>query len=349
MMIKRLIALAGALIAGSVPALAVTDPRVERVDSGHVTVSWTDPDSVAVFVATDPSTGVAGMTPVTTAVQTVTLPADTAARRYFLLRARNGQVTRVAERVLPLSQASNFRDIGGYPTAGGKHVRWGMIYRSGGTPLLSDADRAEIASLGLKDMIDLRSNEERGLAPSRIEGVRYSAYGYSLMSMMKTPPAQSTGPSTDIYRNFPTFLAPELRIVFAKLLGHEGPLAYNCSAGQDRTGFTTAIILAALGTPRATIYQDYLLSTQYRRPEFEMPRIDEATAKSNPAGAMFAALQRNPEAARPKPLVDAQGKPLLAAAFDEIERRWGSVDAYLAKEVGVNRRDLAQLRVTYLE
>src|SRR3546814_16616904 len=77
---------------------------------------------------------------------------------------------RVAERALPLEHGSNFRDIGGYPAAGGKHVRWGMIFRSGGTPLLNDADEQRIGALKLGEMVDLRSSEERVLAPTRISG-----------------------------------------------------------------------------------------------------------------------------------------------------------------------------------
>ena len=73
--------------------------------------------------------------------------------------------------LLPLEHSSNFRDIGGYPAAGGKHVRWGMIFRSGATPLLTDADQAAVAKLHLANMVDLRSDEERQLAPSKIYGV----------------------------------------------------------------------------------------------------------------------------------------------------------------------------------
>src|SRR3546814_7040686 len=87
------------------------------------------------------------------------------------------------ERALPLEHGSNFRDIGGYPAAGGKHVRWGMIFRSGGTPLLNDADEQRIGALKLGEMVDLRSSEERVLAPTRIYGVRYTAVGYSMGPM----------------------------------------------------------------------------------------------------------------------------------------------------------------------
>ena len=93
----------------------------------------------------------------------------------------------------------------------------------------------------------------------------------------------------DLYRNFPTFLAPQIRIVFADLIHRMGPLIYYCSARHDRNGFTTAMVLSALGVSLETITSDHRLSTTYRQPQFELPRIDGATAKANPVAALFAA------------------------------------------------------------
>src|SRR3546814_13258465 len=68
-----------------------------------------------------------------------------------------------------------------------------------------------------------------------------------------------------VYRDFPQQLVPQLRVLFDTLLAKEGPVVYNCSAGQDRTGFATAMIMSALGVPREVSYKDYLLSTGYRK------------------------------------------------------------------------------------
>jgi protein-tyrosine phosphatase len=269
-------------------------------------------------------------------------------RRYVLLRERGtGQWRRVAERVLPLEAGSNFRDIGGYEAARGRHVRWGLIYRSAGQPLLTDTDRAQIGRLGLANLVDLRSAEERRLAPTRIEQVRYNAVGYSMAALMPAT-RQPIQNGSVLYRGFPALLAPHLRLVFDRLLNDRGALAFNCSAGQDRTGFVTAMILSALGVPRATIMADYQLSTQWRRPQFEMPRIDPAVAASDPVARMFAAYQ-TPQAAMPTPLVEADGTPFLAGAFAEIEARWGSVDAYLEREAGLTPARRKALQAAYLE
>ena len=253
--------------------------------------------------------------------------------------------TQAARRVIPLEAGSNFRDIGGYPAAGGRHVKWGLIYRSGGTPMLTAADQARIAGLGLSHMIDLRSDEERVLAPTRIDGVPYTAVGYHIADLMAG--FQGSGGAGEGYRRMPELLAPQVRQVFAALLRGEGPVVYNCSAGQDRTGFVTALVLSALGTPYATIVEDYHLSTRYRRPEFEMPRPTAEQAAASPVAAMYYHIQSDPRARQRHPLMTAQGKPYLDFAFEEMKARWGGVDGYLQREIGLTPAKIAGLRARY--
>lgn len=350
---KHLALTALALVLATGPAHAITAQKAERAE-GRVVITWTDSDPVDVYVAetAEAPLSAAKLVAARSRDGRVEYAAPADARPFFLLRdGGDGRVTRVAERALPLQQGSNFRDLGGYPGAGGKHVRWGRIYRSGATAMLTDADLMMIKALGLADMVDLRSSEERALAPSRIAGVRYAAVGYTMTSLT---PQGAAAPSGDermhaVYRRMPDLLAPQLLILFAELLAGDGAVAYNCSAGQDRTGFATAMVLSALGVPRDQIIADYHLSTTYRRPEFEMPRIDPATAGANPAAAMFAGYQQDPNYKTPRPLFDSQNKALLEAALAEVETRWGSVDAYLDKELGVGPADVARLRAMYLE
>lgn len=254
--------------------------------------------------------------------------------------AVHAPVAQQHERAVALEGGSNFRDVGGYPAADGKHVAWGRIYRSGGPAMLTPADLDKIRALDLANMVDLRSDEERVLAPSRIDGVPYTAVGYSMKNL------RLAGGMEAVYRAFPTGMAPQLKQIFAKLLRDEQPLAYNCSAGQDRTGFVTAMVLSALGTPRDVIIQDYHLSTQYRRPANEMPPIDAATAAKDPVAGMFAGYQKDPVA---KPLYTADGKSYLTSAFAEIDTKWGSVENYLKSEIGVGPDEIQRLRTLYTE
>lgn len=349
---NRKTAILAALLSGLSLASAATaaPPQAALVERGaeqQLTVSWTSPVPVDVYVAEAPGAPLAKARLISPhdADGKETVAAAGPARSYFILRnTRTGETTRVAERVVPLQAGSNFRDLGGYPAANGKHVRWGMIYRSGGTPLLNAADLATVDGLGLAQLFDLRSDEERQLAPSRIDGVAYSSYGYSMAKAGLTG-----GDMQTVYRSFPMMLAPQAKLVFASLLRGAQPLAFNCSAGQDRTGFVSALILSSLGVPRDVIIADYHLSTRYRRPEFEMPRLDPALYPDNAVAQMFAKYQGDPRMAQPYPLKTADGTAFLSFAFAEIDAKWGSVDNYLRDALGLSPKDIAQLRRMYTE
>jgi protein-tyrosine phosphatase len=351
---KFLIALAAATLLSPLPAFAAAPatPLVERVAPDRLKLSWTDANGVDVYMADQPDATARASKLVSPDDKdgTEELTVAPGERAYFLLRDhKDGKSVRVAERVLPLEHGSNFRDIGGYPAAGGKHVKWGMIYRSGATPVLTDADVKTVDALHLANMVDLRSSEERQLAPSRIEGVPYNAVGYSMAMMtnaMKPAPGQPVaGNGPAVYRTMPMILAPQFRLLFDRLLAKDGPIVYNCSAGQDRTGIATGLILTALGVPRDIIIADYHLSTQYRHPENEMASFDPAAFPDNPAARMFAQYKGQ----KPQPLKTADGTAFLSAAFDEMEKKYGSVEGYLDQVLGVNAVDIAALRAAYTE
>ncbi len=327
--------LCAALLFPFAAAARPVDAGADRGADGVLQLHWTDADPVDVY-APDGRLVAHG------AMGGVSLPASTPRSRFLLRDTRDGISVPIGKRLLNLAAGSNFRELGGYPAAGGKHIRWGLIWRSAATPLITPQDGAAIAGLGLRQMIDLRSSEERVLAPTRVAGVPYSAVGYSFTALTKA----EGGPEA-IYRKMPLLLAPQMRLIFAALLRHDVPIAYNCSAGQDRTGFATALVLTALGTPRETIYADYLLSTRYRHPEFEMPVIDPAQHPGDPVAQIFANYNR--PGRKPGPLATAEGKPFLNWAFDEMDKGWGSPQAYMAKELGVGPAELAKLRKLYLE
>ena len=336
-----------------VHADVLSDPIAQRASATSVAVRWSDSNPVDVYVSDRPDVSLAKAKLVSRSDRDGEYVATVAPneRPYFLLHDSSAKRTvRVAERVLPLEQGSNFRDIGGYPAASGKHVKWGVVFRSAGTPLLTPADLEQVKHLGLREMFDLRSSEERVLAPTRITGIRYSSIGYPMSSLFDEP--NGAGAMRDpgaIYRKFPTLLAPQAREIFMSLLRDDIPIVYNCSAGQDRTGFVTAMVLSALGVPRNVVYEDYHLSTTFRHPQYEMPKIDAAANAANPVAMLFARHQGDPNYGQPRPLYGAENKPLLSFAFDEIEQRWGSVDSYLAREIGLKSSDLAKLRAQYLD
>jgi protein-tyrosine phosphatase len=333
---------------------------VERTAPDRLSLQWHGDDPVSVYVATRPDASPAASRRLVKGDRQgrYSFTRTDPRRPYFILKdEHDGSLSRVAERLLPLEGGSNFRDLGGYPAADGRHVRWGMIFRTGATPMLTDADFRYVSRLGLGSDIDLRSTEERQIAPDQVPartGARYLANDYSGAALFSRPPRSSTAtsgaaPPTDPYRDWLISLAPQYREIFGQLLGGAGAVAYHCSAGQDRTGVATALVLSALGVPREVVMADYHLSTLDRRPENEMPRIDPARYPGNVVAAYYARAQAAGSPTRPRPLYDPSGAALLDHTFNEIETRWGSVDNYLREELGVDGKAIARLRAKYLD
>lgn len=326
--------------------------KVTRASNEKVMLEWMSDNPVNVFVATKPNFKLSEAKLLASANSDgkLEVDADKLSRKYFLLvDSKDKKVQKTAERVLSLVEGSNFRDIGGYKSQNGKSVKWGLIFRSGSLANLNEQDLKLIESLKLDEIVDLRSSDERQIAPTKIDGVNYHAVGYSFGNLL---PKTNDGTKTDmlnLYRNMPHRFAPQLKLVFKELLAFEGPVLYNCAAGQDRTGFTTAMVLSALGVPKTTIFEDYHLSTIYRVPKNEQPKIDLTLFKDNAAAQMFAHYKGDPKYQTPMPLKTENNIAFLEGAFMEINEKWGSVDNYLMKEIGLSKQDIAKLKLLYLE
>jgi len=264
------------------------------------------------------------------------------------------------DKLLPLEGGSNFRDMGGYEGADGKRVVRGKLFRSGAPTSLTPEDMAYLDQFEFAAIIDLRSSEELDLYPNHWAAqspeidylnVDYSIFGLAGDASTATPASlQDIASSMDtVYRNFPTMLKPQLTMLFDTLLAEDAPVLVNCSAGQDRTGVASAVILTLLGVERETIVEDYLLSTQYRRPAVERGAVDLAEAASTNAFAAMMLQYSSREEEHAAPLLMPDGTPFLNYALDEIESAWGSVEAYAEQELGVDTADVAALRARYLE
>lgn len=334
----------------STSAFAIEDVQVKRKDASTLIVSWRDSDPVDIAIgdSTLPNQKIAPVVRRSRAGSAeVSVPSD---KRLYLHLLDHGDKSWVvaAERELPLEKGSNFRDLGGYKGAGGKSIRWGKIFRSGAMPMLSEADYALLGQLKINSIVDLRSLDERQVAPTQLDdrtGALYISNDYSLAPLM----ASTSQPEREyVYRGMGKLLAPQYRAIFRRLLADEGAVMYNCSAGQDRTGIASALILTALGVDRETILKDYHLSTALRRPQNEMPAVNPADYPGNLIVQYYVAASKKPGGAKPEPLYSTSGKAHLTQFFELIEREYGSVEGYLKTELGIGPLDVAKLRAIYL-
>ncbi len=145
---------------------------------------------------------------------------------------------------------SNARDLGGVPLTAGGEVACGAVYR--GPPLrLTDAGCQALESLGLRTVIDLRSDGERLGAPE-------SACVTSKLVAAPLPIPYGLGPE-----DYLSVLNTEAAVaaVFHTLGDPDAyPVYFHCTYGRDRTGVIGALLLLALGATREAVMEEYLLS-----------------------------------------------------------------------------------------
>lgn len=258
------------------------------------------------------------------------------------------------DRLLPLEGGSNFRDLGGYFTADGRQVRRGLLFRSGVMTSLTPADQDYLAGFSFQRVLDLRSSEERDLYPNHwaeARDIELLAHDYSMAAIVKRM-VDENGEAKgmqELYRGFPSMLEPQLKLYFDELLAGNVPLVVNCSAGQDRTGMSAALLLLTLGVPREVVLQDYLISTRYRRPAVERGDVDlAAAAEDNFFAQLMLRYSEHDEARKAQPLLTEEGVPYLRFALDQIEQDFGSVERYLEERIGVDAADRALLRERFL-
>jgi protein-tyrosine phosphatase len=238
---------------------------------------------------------------------------------------------------LPLEGLLNTRELGGCPvTVEGepKQVKWGLLYRSGGPEYATASDEAFLEERKIKTVVDFRSEDERSgiFELSTIKKrVELPIDAGNLMESLSGPADESRfGPSRAekemirMYSVLPQEAIPPYRALFALLQEKDNtPILYHCSAGKDRTGLVSALILYALGADMDTIMDNYLVSSEYLYPYWE--RLNDIGNRLLPYYLVK--------------------KEYIYASILCMEK-YGGIDGYLANEL---KADIGLLRELYTE
>jgi protein-tyrosine phosphatase len=258
--------------------------------------------------------------------------------------AASSQITDSTKRMVKLQGAINFRDIGGYATKDGKHIKWGKIYRSAALDKLTETDIQKVQQLAIARVADFRGPYEVKAAPDRLPvgAIRISLPAGSEQvgdsNYMKHVVQQMRNDSFLIsFYSITTPFKERYRPLFLQLLtlNKDSALLFHCTAGKDRTGIAAALVLYALGVDEKTIMQDYLATNYYRAAENE--RMIKMMVK---AYGMDETTARNMMAAR---------EEYLQATFTAIKTQFNSIDNFLSQEIGLSSNDIKKLKELYLE
>lgn len=260
------------------------------------------------------------------------------------------------ERQIKLEGQDNFRDLGGYQTIDGRKVKWGLIYRSGQLSKLTDADISRLEQLKIRTVIDLRGpSEVETRGKDRLpEGVRSLSLPIGVGGPAKTGKEEpaSAGASAnrkDFMLEATRSIMLDRTDVYSVLIreladAQNRPLLFHCTAGKDRAGVGTAIVLTLLGVPWETVREDYLLSNLYRKNENERDlsnlRNDIAKKQGIPPEQVDLSGYESMYYVKPE---------YIDAAHQDVISRYGSMEAYIKKGLGISDELIVRLRKELLE
>ena len=252
--------------------------------------------------------------------------------------------------ILGIEKKRNLRDLGGYKTQNGKHVKKGYFFRSS---RLMDFEQAELEilnSLHIKKIYDLRSKEEVKDAPDpELKGAEYihsSAASRADGTEVNFSPAALIAENVyskecndefthKVYGNLPFSYA--YKRMFKDIVAGNMPILFHCSAGKDRTGIAAILILLALGVDEETAMYDYMLTNEYRKEyiesfkkEFPLTKLDGELA-----GMLLA----------------YEGVTYTNADYSlkRIKEKYENYDEYFEKEYNLDKDALQRLRDLYTE
>lgn len=267
-------------------------------------------------------------------------------------RAKSREVNK-----MEFERLKNTRDLGGLVMKDGRRILPGKLIRSSHFSPGTQRDLALIAH-SVSDIVDFRTAEEQAEKPDPgLDGVtHHSIPTLANMTSGITREEQADRNEIETYMNDPAgsrahmcenyrlfVLAPSARKCYSRFVEllakpREKAILWHCSAGKDRAGFATAILLEILGADRATILEDYLKTNKGLEMEIAWiyPRIAEQAGGMTPimkAGLdyMFTAREE-----------------YLESAYRAAEEAYGSMEGFLERGLGADAAMREKLQKMYL-
>lgn len=252
---------------------------------------------------------------------------------------------------------NNFRDLGGLTGFGGRRIKSGRLMRSAQLATASDADLEILADI-LDTVVDFRTIKELFEAPEpRMAGVRYvhlpavddlmagvtrdKQSDEEALRMLMVAPDLARDYMCMLYEKFLTesFSIRQYE-KFVRLLmeDHEKAVLWHCTAGKDRAGLATIIILEILGVSREQILEDYLKTNPSM--EAEISRLTQ----------MMTARGADPVSSEAAVRYLWGALPIyVETIYKKADEVYGGFDGFIRGGLGISDHEKELLRNRYLE
>jgi protein-tyrosine phosphatase len=240
------------------------------------------------------------------------------------------------ERLIALEGAVNFRDLGGYATLDGRRTRWRVLFRADGLSELSQTDFSVMRDLGIRTVVDLRSGHEVEQSRFDVEAHPVDFHHFPFIDQLPDVEQWDRRPGLlgAQYKEMLDDAAPQIIGALEVLTAPDSrPAVFHCTAGKDRTGLLSALVLSLLGVPEETVVADYALSGE------AMERLRAKLIVKYPDSKDTISDIDEVFSANPANMVEL---------FAYLRERYGSVTEY-AGAVGVPDAVVARLREELLE
>lgn len=253
-------------------------------------------------------------------------------------------------RIISFAGIINARDLGGLTTTGGETIRKGLLLRAANLSQATEADLAKLRQdYRLSSVIDLRTAVERkekpDCIPEDVELRIHPIFDEATAGITREDKTSSPFSLPDMVSLYRTMIVAEpcraaLHGVLTAIFTHDfekGSVLWHCTAGKDRCGIVSSLVLSALGVSREEIIKDYTVNA------------DEFIVQAD------ALYRRALRSGRPEPTAAAARDVFLAlpkymeSAFRAIDDSYGSSESYLTRGLQIPESLLAEFRNKLLE
>lgn len=238
-----------------------------------------------------------------------------------------------------IKKVYNLRYLGGIKNSEGKILKDSLIYRSGNLHNLRKSSFDELTRMKINKVIDLRTKQEIAKEPDQLpKNMIYKVYSAfedkndemrnakQLVLKGKISENDADKRMIKFYTDYVSENPEIIKKIITEILNSDQPILYHCTAGKDRTGIITALILKVLKFDDAVIFEEYLQSNNLRSKiiqkrlnladnfHFIFPKLDMGIIEKT------SWVEQN----------------YLQSAFDEIDKQYGSIDNYIHQVLGIS-------------
>nr|WP_297306812.1 tyrosine-protein phosphatase [uncultured Flavobacterium sp.] len=244
------------------------------------------------------------------------------------------ETTLLENRILPIKGGYNFRDLGTLQSKNGKIIKSNLLFRTDELSNLETEDLDLLTKLNIQTIIDFRTDVERSQSIDKIPStckkeIHLDILAANMNAFLEEIQNGQTNFKSLLINFYKDLVLSEQAIKeyssFFKIL--EDPnncgIIYHCTAGKDRTGVATALILSALDVEWRDILSDYLMSNEFLVKKYQ------SYIEKNPALKDVFLVQED----------------YLKTAFEVIKENYESVQNYLTNVLNV---DIDKLKQIYL-